>query len=150
VTDEACVEIHAGSDMVAARAAARSLATALGFTRTDATLIATAVSEIARNIVVHAGHGQIVMTTVREETRYGLQVVASDSGPGIRNLSAALEQGYAGRGGLGLGLPGARRLMDEFAIDSDPDRGTTVTMTKWRLRDELERLRERRRATRDA
>lgn len=142
--DEVCVELNAGSDMVAARAAARSLASELGFTRTDATLIATAVSEIARNIIVHAGRGQLVMRSVVEDARYGLQVVATDSGPGIRDIGAALEQGYAGRGGLGLGLPGARRLMDEFALESDADSGTTVTMTKWRVRDELERLRERR------
>ncbi len=140
-----CVELNAGSDMIAARAAARSLASELGFTRTDATLIATAVSEIARNIIVHAGRGQLVMRSVVEDARYGLQVVATDSGPGIRDIASALEQGYAGRGGLGLGLPGARRLMDEFALESDADSGTTVTMTKWRVRDELERLRERRR-----
>ena len=138
------VEIAAGTDMVAARAAARALATELGFTRTDATLIATAVSEITRNIVVHAGRGEIVMTSLREDARYGLQVTAMDAGPGIRDVTAALEQGYAGRGGLGLGLPGARLLMDEFEIESSPDSGTTVTMRKWRVRDELERLRDRR------
>ena len=142
---EVSVEIVADGDMLAARAAARSLARDLGFTRTDATLIATAVSEIARNIVIHAGQGKIVMTPLIEDDRYGLSVVAFDNGPGIRDVSAALERGYAGRGGLGLGLPGARRLMDEFGIDSDAERGTTVTMTKWRVRDELERLRERRR-----
>ena len=138
------VEIAAGTDMVAARAAARALATELGFTRTDATLIATAVSEITRNIVVHAGRGEIVMTSLREDARYGLQVTATDAGPGIRDVTAALEQGYAGRGGLGLGLPGARLLMDEFEIESSQDSGTTVTMRKWRVRDELERLRDRR------
>jgi serine/threonine-protein kinase RsbT len=140
-----CVRISSDADMVAARAAARSLATELGFSRTDATLIATAVSEVARNIVVHAGSGEIVMNALRQDSRYGLEVTAKDSGPGIRDISAALEPGYAGRGGLGLGLPGARRLMDEFAVDSSADTGTTVTMKKWRVRDELERLRERRR-----
>jgi serine/threonine-protein kinase RsbT len=140
------IEIGADSDMVAARAAARSLAEELGFSRTDATLIATAVSEIARNIVVHAGEGQITMTPLREESRYGIQIVATDAGPGIRDVQAALEDGYAGRGGLGLGLPGARRLMDEFEVHSDAGSGTHVTMTKWRVRDELERLRDGRRA----
>lgn len=142
---ERSVEIGADSDMVAARAAARSLATELGFSRTDATLIATAVSEIARNIVVHAGNGRITMTTLREERRYGIKVVATDAGPGIRDLPAALEDGSAGKGGLGLGLPGARRLMDEFDVRCASGAGTRVTMTKWRVRDELERIREGRR-----
>jgi anti-sigma regulatory factor (Ser/Thr protein kinase) len=143
--DEVRVRIGCDDDLVAARAEARTLATTLGFSRTDATLIATAVSEIARNIVVHVGEGEIEMQALYNDTRYGLRVVATDSGPGIRNTSTALEDGYASRGGLGLGLPGARRLMDEFEIETDVDHGTTVTMTKWRERDELERLRERRR-----
>jgi anti-sigma regulatory factor (Ser/Thr protein kinase) len=144
VSDEIRIEIADGSDMVPARAAARDLASRLGFTKTDATLIATAVSEIARNVVVHAGEGHLVMTAVREERRFGLRVVALDAGPGIRDVATALENGYAGRGGLGLGLPGARRLMDDFEVCSEPERGTRVTMTKWRQRDELERMRERR------
>jgi serine/threonine-protein kinase RsbT len=140
------VPIETDADLVPARAQARALATRLGFSRTDATLIATAISEIARNIVVHVGRGEISMRPIREDRRYGLVVVAKDAGPGIRDVRAALEHGYAGRGGLGLGLPGARRLMDEFDIESDADEGTVVTMTKWRNRDELELLRERRRA----
>jgi serine/threonine-protein kinase RsbT len=139
------VAIKSDADLVPARAQARALAETLGFSRTDATLIATAISEIARNIVVHVGSGEIVMRPVYEDTRYGLVVTARDSGPGIRDVRAALEHGYASRGGLGLGLPGARRLMDEFDVDSAPGKGTTVTMTKWRVRDELERLREKRR-----
>ena len=142
--DEVRVPIQSDSDLVDARAAARELATRLGFSRTDATLIATAVSEVARNIVVHVGQGAIVMQPLYEETRYGVKVVAEDNGTGIRNVDAALEDGYAGRGGLGLGLPGARRLMDDFEVDTSVDRGTRVTMKKWRFRDELERLRERR------
>jgi serine/threonine-protein kinase RsbT len=145
VNDEVTIEITADSDMVPARAEARALAARLGFTRTDATLIATAVSEIARNIVVHAGYGEIHLKAVFEDDRRGLVVVAIDRGPGIRDLDSALEPGYASRRGLGLGLPGARSLMDEFDITSDADSGTTVTMKKWRMRDELERLRERRR-----
>jgi serine/threonine-protein kinase RsbT len=137
------VSIESAGDLVTARAAARALALDLGFSRTDATLIATAVSEVARNIVVHVGEGEISMRPIYEERRRALAVSATDKGPGIRDLAAALGDGYAGRGGLGLGLPGARRLMDEFDIQSTPD-GTTVTMKKWRIRDELERLRERR------
>jgi anti-sigma regulatory factor (Ser/Thr protein kinase) len=140
------VLIESDRDLVDARAVARELALRLGFSRTDATLIATAISEIARNIVVHVGQGTVVMSPLLEEARYGVRVVAEDEGIGIRNVEAALEDGYAGRGGLGLGLSGARRLMDEFEIDTGADRGTRVTMTKWRVRDELERLRERRNA----
>jgi anti-sigma regulatory factor (Ser/Thr protein kinase) len=140
------VLIESDHDLVDARAAARELALRLGFSRTDATLIATAISEIARNIVVHVGQGTVVMSPLLEEARYGVRVVAEDKGIGIRDVEAALEDGYAGRGGLGLGLSGARRLMDEFEIDTGADRGTRVTMTKWRVRDELERLRERRNA----
>jgi serine/threonine-protein kinase RsbT len=141
--DEARVPIASDADMVPARAEARALAEDLGFSRTDATLIATAVSEIARNIVSHVGLGEIVMTAIVEPDRRGLRVVASDEGPGIRDIEKALEHGYTSRKGLGLGLPGARRLMDDFDIASSSG-GTTVTMTKWRFLDELERLRERR------
>jgi serine/threonine-protein kinase RsbT len=139
------VPIRSDADLVTARAEGRELATSLGFSRTDATLIATAISEIARNIVVHVGAGEVELRPVVEDARYGIVVVARDEGSGIRNLEAALQGGYAGRGGLGLGLPGARRLMDEFEVTSDADTGTTVVMSKWHLRDELERLRDRRR-----
>ena len=144
MNDEVRVVIESDSDLVDARAAARDLAAQVGFSRTDATLIATAISEIARNIVVHVGHGAILMRPLYEDSRSGLQIVAEDKGVGIRNVEAALEDGYAGRGGLGLGLPGARRLMDDFEIETAADRGTRVTMKKWRFRDDLERLRERR------
>ena len=142
--DEVRVAIGSDEDLVPARAQARALAERLGFSRTDATLIATAISEIGRNIVVHVGQGEIELRPVEDESRRGLVVIAHDDGPGIRDVEAALRDGYAGRGGLGLGLPGARRLMDDFDVVSQPGRGTTVTMTKWRIRDELELLRERR------
>jgi serine/threonine-protein kinase RsbT len=143
--DEILVPIASDADMIPARAEGRALANELGFSRTDATLIATAISEVARNIVVHVGRGEIVLQTEKQPDRYGLVVVARDSGPGIRDVRAALEHGWGSGGGLGLGLPGARRLMDEFEIASEVGKGTTVTMRKWRVRDELERLRERRR-----
>ena len=139
--DDIVISIHSDQDMVVARAQSRSLAESLGFSRTDATLIATAISEIARNILLHAGRGEISMRSAREEMRYGLMVVARDSGPGIHDVARAVESGFGPTGGLGL--PGARRLMDEFQIESQPGEGTTVKMTKWRGRDELERLRER-------
>ena len=143
--DEVRVPINADADLVTARAEGRAMAERLGFPRPDPTLVATAISEIARNIVVHAGSGEIVLRPLHEADRYGLVVIACDDGPGIRDVEAALHDEYSGRGGLGLGLPGARRLMDEFDLESDADNGTTVTMKKWRRRDELGRLREERR-----
>lgn len=143
--DEVRVPIESDADLVTARAQGRALAQRLGFPRPDPTLIATAISEVARNIVVHAGRGEIVLKPCEERNRYGLIVVATDEGPGIRDVDAALQDEYSGRGGLGLGLPGARRLMDDFEIESDADAGTTVTMCKWRFHDELARKREERR-----
>jgi anti-sigma regulatory factor (Ser/Thr protein kinase) len=143
--DEVRVPIAGDADLVPARAKGRALAQELGFSRTDATLIATAISEVARNIVVHVGSGEIVMKAVQEPERYGLVVIAKDEGPGITESTDAIQPGYMPWKSLGLGLPGARRLMDEFHIATEAGKGTTVTMTKWRLRDELERLRERRR-----
>ena len=129
--DEAQVPIKADADIVLARRSARELAGRLGFSATDQTLIATAVSEIARNIVRFAGSGEVHLELVQEPRR-GLRIVARDTGPGIADVPRALEDGYSTYDGLGLGLPGARRLMDEFSVVSEPQRGTTVTMTKWR------------------
>ena len=143
--DEVRVPINADADLVTARAEGRAMAERLGFSRPDPTLVATAISEIARNIVVHVGRGEIVLRPVDDPDRFGLEVIASDAGAGIRDVEAALRDDYSGRGGLGLGLPGARRLMDDFELASDADTGTTVTMRKWRSRDELARLREERR-----
>ncbi len=142
--DEVRVPIKGDADLVTARAEGRALAERLGFPRPDPILIATAISEVGRNIVVHAGRGEIVLRPCEESDRYGLVVIASDDGPGIRDVEAAVRDDYSGRGGLGLGLPGARRLMDDFEVVSGPDTGTTVTMTKWRFRDELARMREER------
>ena len=143
--DEVRVPINADADLVPARAAGRAMAEQLGFPRPDPTLIATAISEVARNIVVHVGRGEIVLRPLQEADRYGLVVIARDEGPGIRDVEAALRDDYSGRGGLGLGLPGARRLMDDFEVESGAETGTTVTMKKWRFRNELARLREERR-----
>jgi serine/threonine-protein kinase RsbT len=143
--DEVRVAINTDADLVTARAEGRALAERLGFPRPDPTLVATAISEVARNIVVHAGRGEIVLKPFEDANRYGVVVIAKDEGPGIRDVEAAIRDDYSGRGGLGLGLPGARRLMDDFDIDSSADGGTTVTMRKWRFRDELARLREERR-----
>lgn len=130
MADELRVPITSDQDLVAARAEGRALAQALGFSQTDATLIATAISEVARNIVRFASSGEVTVE-VLDEPRCGLQLVARDTGPGITDVEQALADGYSTNAGLGLGLPGARRLMDEFAVASEVGRGTTVTMTKW-------------------
>jgi serine/threonine-protein kinase RsbT len=142
MTNEIRVAIATDADIVVARAEGRSLAARLGFSRTDATLIATAISEMGRNILIHAGGGEIAIDAETAPERTGLLVVARDRGPGIADVRQAMSDGYATGNGLGLGLPGARRLMDDFAIETEVGRGTTVTMRKWRVRDELERLRE--------
>ena len=128
--DEARIPVTCDADIVKARQAARDLASRVGFARTDLTLIATAVSEISRNIVRFAGSGEIIVELL-DRPRRGVQVVARDTGPGIEDVERAMRDGYSTYHGLGLGLPGARRLMDEFAIVSELGRGTTVTMTKW-------------------
>ena len=143
--DEVRVAIYSDADLVTARAEGRAMAERLGFPRPDPTLIATAISEVTRNIVVHVGRGEIVLRPFEDGNRYGLVVIAIDRGPGIRDVEAALRDDVSGRRSLGLGLPGARRLMDEFEVASDAETGTTVTMRKWRFRDELARLREERR-----
>jgi serine/threonine-protein kinase RsbT len=141
---EVRVSIRTDADLVTARAEGRALAERLGFRRPDPTLIATAISELARNLVMHVGHGDIIMRPLVEDRRYGVLVIVSDEGQGIADVDAALRLGRGSRGGLGLGLPGARRLMDDFEVDSRPGEGTTVTMRKWRVRDDLELLREKR------
>jgi serine/threonine-protein kinase RsbT len=126
------VAIKSERDIVVARQKGRTLATDLGFSLGNATLIATAISELARNIISYAGSGEISMEVVRNSDRTGILIIASDRGPGIPDLPLALRDGFSTSGSLGIGLPGARRLMDEFAIDSEPGRGTIVTVTKWK------------------
>jgi len=131
VEDELVVPIERDDDVVVARSKARELAGELGFGPTDLTLLATAISEVARNITTYAGRGEVVIRVRHEGRRRGVEVVARDNGPGIANLEMALRDGYSTGPGLGLGLPGARRLVDEFDVQSEPGRGTTVTMVKW-------------------
>ena len=126
------VAINSDQDIVLARQKGRAKAVELGFSSGDATLIATAISELARNIVAYAGKGQITLKVVNGLNRQGISVVASDEGPGIPDVRQALRDGFSTSGSLGLGLPGVRRLMDEFEITSQPGRGTTVVVKKWR------------------
>ena len=126
------IAIQREADIVLARQAGRQLAAQLGFSATDQTLIATAISEVARNIVVYAVHGEVVLTSVEDGARIGVQVTATDNGPGIDNKELALRDGFSTKNSLGLGLPGAKRLMDDFQLESEVGRGTTVTMKKWK------------------
>jgi serine/threonine-protein kinase RsbT len=125
------VRIATDDDIVTARQEGRRLSSELGFTSTDLTLIATAISEVARNIRLYAGRGDVRLRLVREGSREGISVIARDKGPGIADVDLAMRDGYSSRGSSGLGLPGARRLMDEFEIRSKPGNGVTVTMKKW-------------------
>jgi len=134
VDDEARVRVTVDADVVTARQKGREIAARAGFTATELTVIATAISEIARNIVKFAQRGEIVIRMIDEPARCGVTVVARDVGPGIVNVSDAMQDGYSTYRGLGLGLPGARRLMDEFDVASEVGKGTTVTMAKWRNR----------------
>jgi serine/threonine-protein kinase RsbT len=129
---ETRVAINSDQDIVSARQKGRAMAIELGFSSGDATLIATAISELARNIVSYARKGQITLKGVQGSSRVGILVIASDDGPGILDIRQALRDGFSTSGSLGLGLPGVRRLMDEFEINSQPNRGTTVTVKKWK------------------
>jgi serine/threonine-protein kinase RsbT len=130
-TDEVQVRISTDDDIVTARQEGRRLSSVLGFSSTDLTLIATAISEVARNIRLYAGEGDVQLKLVRERDREGILVVARDRGPGIKDVDLAMQDGYSSKGSSGLGLPGARRLMDDFEIRSRPGRGVTVKMKKW-------------------
>jgi serine/threonine-protein kinase RsbT len=125
------VVIHSDQDIVGARQKGRALAAQLGFSAAEATLIATAISELARNIITYARKGEIKLQIVENSSRQGIVVTASDEGPGIPDIQQALRDGFSTSGSLGLGLPGVRRLMDEFQISSETGRGTTVTVKKW-------------------
>lgn len=125
------MRIATDDDIVTARQEGRRLSSELGFTSTDLTLIATAISEVARNIRLYAGRGDVRLRLVREGNREGISVIARDKGPGIADVELAMRDGYSSRGSSGLGLPGARRLMDEFEIRSKPGNGVTVAMKKW-------------------
>jgi serine/threonine-protein kinase RsbT len=131
VPPEERITVAGDGDIVVARSRAKDLAEALGFSRTNQTVVATAVSEIARNIVAYAGTGEIVLRAEGAHGRWGLVVVASDHGPGIADVDQALTEGYSTAGSLGVGLSGARRLMDTLDVESEVGRGTTVTMCKW-------------------
>jgi serine/threonine-protein kinase RsbT len=126
------VLIGSDADIISARQKGRELASRCGFSPTGLSVVATAISELARNVVHYAGHGEIALRLIEAEGKQGIEVVAADAGPGIPDLALAMQDGYSTSGALGLGLPGVRRLMDEFDITSAFGKGTTVTVRKWR------------------
>jgi serine/threonine-protein kinase RsbT len=123
--------IASDGDIVLARKQARELGAQAGFSASSLAMIATAVSEVARNIVLYAKKGEVRFQMVEEDGRKGMMIVAEDEGPGIADPSLACQDGYSTGGGLGLGLPGTRRLMDGFEIESALGKGTRVTLKKW-------------------
>ncbi len=132
IADEVRVSIDCDADIVSARQKGRALASQCGFPSTDLAVVATAISELARNIVRYAVRGEVVVRLVDNNGKRGIEVVAADAGPGIPDIGLAMQDGYSTSGGLGLGLPGTRRLMDEFEITSDFGKGTTVTVRRWK------------------
>jgi serine/threonine-protein kinase RsbT len=132
VADEIRVEIRTDADVVTARQEARTMGARLGFSSTDLTLLATAISEVARNITTYAGEGEVLLRVLDEDGgRQGIEVLATDDGPGIQDVELAMQDGFTTGNGLGLGLPGTRRLVDEFSLQTAPGAGTTVRLVKW-------------------
>jgi serine/threonine-protein kinase RsbT len=131
--EEVTVSISQDKDIVTARQRGRAMASKIGFSSTDQISIATAISELSRNIVEYAREGEIVIAMVRAQDngQPGIQIVARDNGPGINDVGLAMKDGYSTSRSLGLGLPGTKRLMDEFEIDSKPGKGTRITIRKW-------------------
>jgi serine/threonine-protein kinase RsbT len=125
------IVVRSAADIVTARQEGRALARDLGFEGSDLTVIATAISELARNILEYARIGEVTIGRAQKGPRTGLVIVAADEGPGIPDIPRALLDGFSTGKGLGLGLPGVKRLMDEFEIVSAVGRGTTVTVRKW-------------------
>jgi serine/threonine-protein kinase RsbT len=126
------IPIESDADVVTARQRARELASTLELTSTDQTLLATAISEVARNITTYAVRGEVQLSVVHDSNgRRGICVVARDAGPGIEDVDLAMQDGYTSGTGLGLGLPGARRLVDDFDIETKPGEGTKVTLVMW-------------------
>lgn len=128
---QSCVKIINEWDIVAARQLGRNVAKELGFGTVDQARITTAISELARNIYLYAGQGKVCIEKIYEGGKSGLKIIASDEGPGIEDIRRVMEDGYTTSGGLGAGLPGVKRLMDEFDIDSIPGEGTNIFATKW-------------------
>jgi serine/threonine-protein kinase RsbT len=131
MNDERRITIVTEVDIVVARQQGRQMAAEMAFPSSAQALIATAISELARNIVTYAGQGEIIISQTSQNGKPGICVIAQDSGPGIADITLAMQDGYSTSHSLGLGLPGAKRLMDEFEIQSEVGKGTVITMKKW-------------------
>jgi serine/threonine-protein kinase RsbT len=134
---QARVQVTDDSDVVVVRRRARELAARQGLSEAETESLATAVTEVARNIVVHAGGGEVLFGALGQAPRCGVIVIAHDTGPGIPSIEQAMQDGFSTKGGLGYGLAGARRLVDEFEIESTVDAGTTITLRKWAATERL-------------
>lgn len=132
MVNELRVPINSDADIITARQRGRALAERVGFSGSDLTIIASAISELTRNIIEYAGTGEITIQLAQRDDKQGVTIIAQDNGPGIPDIAQAMQSGYSTGKGLGLGLPGAKRLMDEFEIVSEVGKGTTVTVKKWR------------------
>jgi len=124
--------VRTSEDVVRVRQLVRARAVSLGFSIVDQTKIITAASEIARNTVDYGGGGELILEVVRQGARPGLKLIFQDTGPGIPNVDLALTDGYTTGGGLGLGLPGSKRLCNEFYIESRAGEGTRITLIRWK------------------
>ena len=131
VAHEVRVAVRSGADIITVRQQGRALAAQAGFSASQLTIIATAVSEVTRNIIDYATEGEMVLRLISAWGKYGVQIIATDRGPGIADIREAMRDGYSSNACLGIGLPGVRRLMDEFEIVSEVGKGTTVMMIKW-------------------
>jgi serine/threonine-protein kinase RsbT len=129
--ESVCIDINSNSNIIVAREIGRKLGREIGFPSTDLTIIATVISEVARNIIVFAKDGRILIRKIKGSARSGIEIIAEDNGPGIPDIFLAMQDGYSTGKGLGLGLPGVRRLSDEFEIFSENGKGTKVIMKKW-------------------
>jgi serine/threonine-protein kinase RsbT len=124
--------IRSSDDIVRVRRIVREWAVSLGFSLVDQTKIVTAASELARNVIDYGGGGDVRVESLNNDARRGLRLTFSDEGPGIADMEQAMKDGFTTGGGLGLGLGGAKRLVNEFLIDSKPGRGTTVVVVRWK------------------
>jgi serine/threonine-protein kinase RsbT len=132
VIKSSSVPIQTSSDIVKVRQMVREWAVGIGFSLVEQTKLITAASELTRNTLDHGGGGNVRIESINNATRLGLRLTFSDNGPGIRDIDQALKDGYTTGTGMGLGLGGAKRLVNEFAIESAPGRGTTITIVRWR------------------
>lgn len=131
MTEPIIININNEFDIVLARQKGREVSKELQFGGVDQARITTAISELARNIYLYAGSGRITIDVLEDNGRRGIRISAADDGPGINDIRMVLQDGYSTSGGLGAGLPGVKRLMDSFDIDSSPGTGTEITITKW-------------------